>query len=183
MNTVHIPAFVVLGATLIAAITDVRSFKVHNALTLPLLFSGLVYHGVMNGTPGFQSSVGGMLFAFVVLILPYLAGGMGAGDVKLLAGVGTWLGLPTVIYVFLAASIAAGLYALGLVLSQRRFRETLANLQIIWFRVQAIGKHLQDEDSVETQTSRDDRRKRLVPFAAMVAFGVIATFLWAWTGL
>ena len=42
------PVVVVLVATLVAVVTDVRSFRVYNVLTIPLLISGLVYHGVTN---------------------------------------------------------------------------------------------------------------------------------------
>src|SRR4051812_45954857 len=78
---------VVLCAALIAAVTDVWKFKVHNALTLPLLLSGLVYHAVVGGMDGFSDSLLGALFGFGVLIVFYAMGGMGAGDVKFMAGI------------------------------------------------------------------------------------------------
>ena len=50
MNTiVSVPVLVASVAALIAAVTDVRSFKVYNSLTIPLLLSGLVYHGFVGG--------------------------------------------------------------------------------------------------------------------------------------
>jgi prepilin peptidase CpaA len=169
---------VVLVAVIIAAFTDVRSFKIYNALTLPLLASGLVYHGMVGGSGSLLLSVLGMLFGFFIPFLLFLAGGMGGGDVKLMAGVGAWLGLPMTYYVFVGASLAAGLYALALMVAHKRVGETWVNLKILWYRVVAVGRHLGAEDTVETEVRRDDRRQRLVPFAAMVAVGLVATLVW-----
>ena len=56
--------------------------------------------------------------------------------------------------------------------------ETLVNLQILWLRLASIGRYLGADDRVETEVLRTDRRRRLIPFAAMVAIGLIATLLW-----
>src|SRR5262245_459195 len=106
-----IPVTVALTAALVGAVTDVWKFRVYNAMTLPLFFTGLVYHGATGGVSGLTNSLVGGLFCFLVLILPYGMGLMGAGDVKLLAGVGAWLGLPGAIVAFVVSSLAAGVYA------------------------------------------------------------------------
>ena len=120
----------------------------------------------------------GVLFGFGVLILPYLTGGMGAGDVKLLAGIGAWIGMPYTLYVFLASSLAAGAYALLLVIVRGRLHETWLNFRLIWIRFLLIGRHLNGEDRVEAQVKSVDRQYRLIPFAVMVAIGLAATLIW-----
>jgi prepilin peptidase CpaA len=170
-----LPVIVVLVAVLVAAVTDVWKFKVYNALTLPLLASGLLYHG-------FRAELGdsalGLLFGFVALVPLYIVGGMGAGDVKLMAAVGAWLGISLTFYVFIASALAAGMYAVGLVVWNGRLGEVLVNFQIMWLRLASVGKYLGAEDKVEREVRRSDRRTRIIPFAAMVAIGVIATILW-----
>ena len=175
-----LPIAVVLVATLIAAVTDLRSFKIHNALTLPLFLSGLLYHGVVGGMEGLGTSALGGLFGFSVLFFFYLLGGMGGGDVKLMAGVGAWLGMPLVVLVFVIASLAAGFYAAVLIAVSGRMRETWTNLKILWLRVAVVARHLGADDRIEAEVERPGRRQRLVPFAAMVAVGVIAPLLWIW---
>jgi prepilin peptidase CpaA len=170
-----IPVFVVLVASLIAAATDVWKFKVYNALTLPLLASGLLYHGFRGEL---ADSLLGVLFGFAALIVLYVIGGMGAGDVKLMAAVGAWLGMPLTFYVFMAASLAAGLYAIGLVVWTGRVGETVVNLHIMWLRLASVGRYLGTEDQIENEVRRTDRRRRIIPFAAMIAIGLIATLLW-----
>jgi prepilin peptidase CpaA len=175
-----VPLVVVLVAALTAAVTDVLRFKVHNALTLPLLVGGLAYHSVNHGVDGFVASLAGAMLGFGVLIGFYLMGGMGGGDVKLLSAIGAWLGLYLTFWIFITSSLAAGVYALVLVVRHRMAGETWTNLRIIWYRLAAIGRHFAAEDSVEAEVKRPDRRGRIVPFAAMVAVGVVVTVAWLW---
>jgi prepilin peptidase CpaA len=169
------PVTVALTAALIAAVTDVWKFKVYNALTLPLLVSGLIYHAWYAELSG---SLLGIMFGFAALVVLYIIGGMGAGDVKLMAAVGAWLGMPLTFYVFIASSLAAGVYAIGLVAWTGRVGETVVNLHIFWLRLASVGRYLGADDRVESEVRRSDRRTRIIPFGAMVAIGIIATLLW-----
>jgi prepilin peptidase CpaA len=175
-----VPVIIALTAALIAAVTDIWKFKVYNALTLPLLASGLIYHGLRGEL---TESLLGILFGFAALIALYVIGGMGAGDVKLMAAVGAWLGMPLTYYVFIASSLAAGVYAIGLVLWTRRVGETVVNLHIFWLRLSSVGRYLVSEDRIENEVKRSDRRGRIIPFGAMVAIGIVATLLWFRGGL
>ena len=170
-----VPVAVVLTAALVAAVTDIWKFKVYNALTVPLLVAGLLYRGF-----NFQiaDSALGILFGFAALVPLYIVGGMGAGDVKLMAAVGAWLGMPLTFYVFIASSLAAGLYAIGLVIWTGRVGETVVNLHIMWLRFASVSRYLGSEDRIESEVRRSDRRGRIIPFAAMVAIGIVATLLW-----
>src|SRR5262249_14558706 len=94
-----IPASIVLSASLVAAVMDLWKFKVYNALTVPLFLTGLAYHFAAGGVHGLLGSLSGALFGFAVLIVAYAMGGMGAGDVKLMAAIGAWLCMPLTFYV------------------------------------------------------------------------------------
>jgi prepilin peptidase CpaA len=170
-----VPVIVVLVAAIVAAATDIWKFKVYNVLTLPLLVSGLLYHAFRAEL---ADSLLGVLFGFAALIVLYIIGGMGAGDVKLMAAVGAWLGMPLTFYVFIASSLAAGVYSIGLVVWTGRVGETAVNLQILWLRLASVGRYLGSDDKVESEVRRSDRRKRIIPFAAMVAIGIVATLIW-----
>jgi len=177
---VTVPVVVVFVTVVAMAVTDLWQFRVHNLLTLPLLVSGLIYQSVAYGTPGLINGLLGALFGFSALIVFCIMGGIGAGDVKLLAGVGAWLGLPLTFYVFIGSSLAAGVYSMILLLMSRRLRETWLNMQIAWYRLKAVGRYLGSDSDVESAVTRADRRQRLVPFAAMVAVGLIGALLAAW---
>jgi prepilin peptidase CpaA len=176
------PVAVVLIAATVASITDLRAFRIHNALTLPLFVSGLIYHTILDGSAGLLGSFLAAVLSSGLLFLFFLMGGVGAGDVKLMAGVGTWLGMPLAFFVFLAASLGAGVYAIVLILAYGRARETWINLKIVWHRVAAAGVRLGAEDRIEAEMGRPDRRQRVIPLAAMIAVGIITTVVWFWCG-
>jgi prepilin peptidase CpaA len=176
-----VPIALVLVAALVAAVTDVWKFKVYNVLTFPMLASGLLYHTIYGGMPGLAGSIVGALVGFALMIMLYTMGGMGAGDVKFVTALGAWLGLPLTLYVMIAGCIAAGVYAAILLVTAASLKETLVNIQILWLRLACLGRHLGSEDRVEVEVSRSDRRRRLIPFSAMIALGLVVTVLWLWT--
>ena len=173
-----LPVGVVLCAALTATVTDLRLFKIPNVLTLPLLLTGLLYHWMVAGVDGLSNSVLGGLFGFGILFIFYLLGGIGGGDVKLMAGVGAWLGMPFVVLVLVVASVAAGIYAAVLIVVNGRVRETWINLKALGLRLATVGRCRGADEPVETVSARPDRRQRLVPFAAMVAIGVATPLVW-----
>ncbi len=173
-----VPIALVLVAALIAAVTDVWKFKVYNLLTFPLLAGGLLYHALHGGAPELTGSILSALAGFGLMILLYTMGGMGAGDVKFVTALGAWLGLPLTLYVLMAGCIAAGVYAVILLVTAASLRETWLNIKILWLRLVCLGRHLGAEDRVEAEVKRSDRRRRLIPFSAMIALGLVATVFW-----
>jgi len=73
-------------------------------------------------------SAKGMLTGCCLLIIPFILGGMGGGDVKLLAALGSWLGCTAVLNIFLFGSIAGAFIALSLVF----FKKHRLNLMTIF---------------------------------------------------
>lgn len=179
-HTLSIPMIVGLFAVGVAAVTDLWKFKVHNLLTIPLLLSGLAYHGIWEGWEGFVVSVLGGLSGFSLLLAFYMLGGMGAGDVKLMAALGAWLGPLLIVCLFVVSGLAAGVYALALILIYGRPRETWNNLQIVCHRLAILGRHLGSEDRLEREVNAPDHRRRVIPFAAMMGLGLLALLAWHW---
>jgi prepilin peptidase CpaA len=173
-----VPIIVVLTATLVTAVTDLWRFKIYNIVTLPLLLSGMAYHFAVAGRGGLAASVLGAVFGFSALLIFYVMGGMGAGDVKLMAAIGAWLGLPLVFHVFIAASLAAGLYSVILLVAGKSVVETWTNFQILWIRLLILGRHLGTGQRIETAVQQRDRRLRVIPFAAMLMVGTVALLIW-----
>src|SRR5262249_41122957 len=157
--------------SVIAAVTDIWKFKVYNMLTLPLLAGGITYHA-MRANLG--SSLLGVLFGFGALIALHVIGGVGGGAGKLMCGPGGWLGMPLTFYVFIASSLAAGAYAVVLIVLTGKVGEAFVNLQVLWMRLVCIGRYLGADDQVEKEVRRADRRQRIIPFAAMVLVGIVA---------
>ena len=169
---------VVLGAAAIATFTDVSRFKVYNLLTYPVFFGGVFYHGLLDGWGGLAFSLGGAGFGFVLLLVPYLLGGLGAGDVKFVVALGAWLGSLLIVPVVVIGCLTTGLYALVLVVRAGGLRGLWLNTQITCARFVSLGRLLSADDCSEVLRKCPDdnaRRRRLIPFSAMISLGALAT--------
>ena len=89
---------------------DLRTRKIPNYLTFGAALAGLAYNLAVSGWGGLGDGLLGLLLGLAFLILPYLMGGMGAGDVKALAALGAWLGPAGTLYLFCYMAIAGGLF-------------------------------------------------------------------------
>ncbi len=92
---------------------DLKTRRIPNYLTLGGALAGLGFQLGLHGVPGLSTGLMGMALGFCFLFLPYLWGGLGAGDVKALAALGAWLGPRGIFYVFLYMGISGGLLALA----------------------------------------------------------------------
>ncbi|MCA9498580.1 MAG: A24 family peptidase [Nitrospirales bacterium] len=106
----------------VAAISDVREGRIPNWLTGSLAVFGIGVQSWAHGWDGFLFSLGGLIMGLVCLMLFYIKGGMGAGDVKLLGAIGTILGPGQVVFAFTFAAMLGGLYSLGLLFNQGGMR-------------------------------------------------------------
>ena len=102
-----------LALTLWIAWGDLKTRRIPNYLTLGTAVAGLAYNFMSHGFHGLADGFLGMLLGFTLLILPYIWGGMGAGDVKALAALGAWLGPQLTVYLFCYMGIAGGVIAMG----------------------------------------------------------------------
>lgn len=168
--------FAAAVACLIAAGTDLWKFKVYNALTLPALAGGLIASGLSGGWGGLAASGLGALTGFGLLVAFFAMGGVGAGDVKLLTALGAWLGPSLTLHVFLAAAIAAGLYALALAIASGGLLATAVEMLSLARRLRRLDVR-PGPAAIVAEAARGDRRRRLVPFAAMTCVGFFVVVL------
>ncbi len=169
------PLIVVAVATGIALVTDLWKFKVYNGLTLPLLVAGLLFHGIAPAGLGLTFSSLGLLCGFAGLIAFYALGGFGAGDVKLMAGIGAWLGPTNTLSLLIASCLVSGLFAVAICWWQGRLLErVLAAYSILQnWRAADLRASESVTGSLDEATAASDRRHRVLPFAAMIASGLM----------
>ena len=111
--------FVLLALISIAAYLDLRSHKIPNILTFSGMVAALTYFSALNGFDGLLFSLKGIGLGIGLLLVPYLMGGMGAGDAKLMGVVGGFLGAKGVFGAFILSAAVGGIYALMLILIYR----------------------------------------------------------------
>lgn len=117
--------FLLVVVLLVAAVADLRSHTIPNWLTLPAMVGGLVGHSLFNGQPGLLFSLKGLGLGLALLLIPYLMGGMGAGDVKLLAAVGSFVGPSGVLAAALVTALLGGVYAVAVMMKHWGPRSSL----------------------------------------------------------
>jgi prepilin peptidase CpaA len=173
---------VVITASLAAAAFDLKSRRIPNWLTGPVFLGGLVWATVAGGLAGLADSTVGalvMMFPFVVLFL--FAGG-GAGDAKLMAALGAWLGLVNGLFALGAILAAGAVLALCYALLARRLREVGRNLAgmvlALWCLAMGRGRIVTLE---QARQSKPDPKTRM-PYGLAVLVGALAAaigvFLW-----
>ena len=153
------------------AIFDISSRRIPNFVTLPAICLGLLLHLTLGGWRQLGSAAAAGLICGSIFLLFYLAGGMGAGDVKLMAAVGCISGLSLIAPLLISTSLAGGGMALGLALYHRRFKETMLNIC-------ALAAHHRSEGLVpHPQLNVGDARAMRLPYAIAIATGSALSLL------
>ena len=102
----------VAALALAATAWDLRLRRVPNALTFGAAALGFLASGLGEGMGGLAQSLLGWLVGLALFLPLFVVGGLGAGDVKLLAAFGAWLGPTGALWSAFWASIVGGAMAL-----------------------------------------------------------------------
>jgi prepilin peptidase CpaA len=158
---------VALGVLLTAVVwNDITTHRIENVSVLAILLLGLISQLLGAGVPGIVQWLAGMAVGLGFLLPFYIGGGMAAGDVKLLAAVGSVLGpLAAVLAggVTLFAGAALGMFAI--------YRHKVRNQQQYEYAQNATA-------AAQTTSVRDPRKQRL-PYAAAIAAGAAGGLLYS----
>jgi len=100
------------ACALLGSVFDVKSRRIPNFITFPAFLFGLVLHFALGGWRQFLTALAAGVICGVVFLIFYLAGGMGAGDVKLFAAIGAVTGAHLVLPTFMIVVLTGGLLAL-----------------------------------------------------------------------
>lgn len=110
----NIPNTILIIALSISLYTDLKQRKIFNSVTVSAAAAGLLYNAAAFGFAGVKLTLCGLVVGMSLLLIPFLMGGIGAGDVKLLGVVGAVKGTVFVINAGLYSAVAGGIFALAL---------------------------------------------------------------------
>jgi prepilin peptidase CpaA len=174
----HVPREVIWLVAVVmveAAIIDGLKMKVPNWLTFHFAVGGLAFSAWYGGAPGLLQSLEGAIVGLALLVPVYAIGGMGAGDVKLLAGVGAWIGPWLTLQAFVASAVVGGVMAVAMVAWTGRYIHH-------WAMFQTIGSEILTVRNPSKLAEMAAARKPtmlLLPYGIPMAVGTIAFFGWA----
>lgn len=115
---------------IVAAIYDIKSRRIPNWLTFGGIILGILSHSFSNGWSGLIFSLSGFLLGSAILIVPFILRGMGAGDVKLLAAIGAFVGFHSVVYVAVFGALMGGAMAAITAIRKNMLREALMGIMM-----------------------------------------------------
>jgi prepilin peptidase CpaA len=172
MNAGQIIWTLTLALTILAAMLDWRSRRIPNWLTVPGFLSGVTLHVMLNGWHGLWFALAGGGLALILLLPLVLLRALGAGDWKLMAAVGAFLGWRLFLFVMFGSILASGIMAMVQMVRVGRVVETFRNMWTLvkGFFVFGLKKN--------PQISLDNPRLLKLPFGVAVAAATIVCF-WA----
>ena len=116
------------ACALVGSVFDVKSRRIPNFITVPFFLLGLAMHLALGGWKQLLTSLAAGLICGLVFLVFYLAGGMGAGDVKLIMAVGCIAGLSHIAYILVLTALSGGVMALVLAMARGRLQQTIMNV-------------------------------------------------------
>jgi prepilin peptidase CpaA len=170
-----------LCALLAAAVWhDLRARRIPNAVVLPGALLAIVLHALLPagaglfsspmGGLGVLSALGGFALGLAFLLPLYALRLMGAGDVKMLAMVGAFVGAGQILTVTVATLLAGGVLALAVAAWERRLRSLVGNTVHTALHATLSGVH----GAIPVPTAASGR----LPYAVAIATGSLACVLW-----
>ena len=133
------PQIAALGVGVVACLMDLRSRRIPNWLTFGSAAAALGFHTVTAGLAGALSSGAGWLIGVLLFFLPFALGGMGGGDLKLLAALGAWLGPIPAVWLTLYTGVAGGILALVVASARGYLPTALRNVWTLLAHWRAVG--------------------------------------------
>lgn len=173
-------AWVVTLFLILAAVIDGVKLKVPNWLTFSMIVSGWIHSAAAAPSVGDAWWVGlgwsllGMMVGLLLLLPLYAIGGMGAGDVKLLAGVGAWMHATHTLYAFCATAIVGAVLAVAMIVGRRAWTKHAGQLWMIFTEILTIRNPDQLSEIADARKSS----MLLLPYGIPIAIGSVGYFAW-----
>jgi len=159
-----------LIVVVLASITDLWRRRIPNWLVLPFLVAGLVASGWLHGRTGIGQSLAGAGLAILFCGVFYWLGGLGAGDLKLCAAIGAWIGPHQLFIAQVATGIVGGIWVLVWAMYAGFLTDLLKGSGELAFGWVGRGR-LRDPEM-----TLDNPLRRNMPYAPAIAIGTLLSF-------
>jgi prepilin peptidase CpaA len=148
----------------LAAGADLLKHRIPNVLTAPAVATGLLLHTLTGGQEGMLLALTGTAAGLAALLPFYLLRGMGAGDVKLMAVVGSFLGPLGALHAAALTLVLGAVLGVGVLVSRRIALMRAPAARLAW-------------GLPEPATAQTSIRTEKFPYAVAIAGGTVL-FMW-----
>jgi len=155
----------------VSCCTDLKCRKIYNVVIYPALVLALALRLSAFGLSGLIPAAQGLALGLVFLLIPYLLGGIGGGDVKLLGVIGAIKGPLFVCYCFLAAALIGGLMSLGLLCYRKRLSQAVGHVGA------AVQATIRTGLSGFKSTLTAEGESLSLPYGVAIACGAVITYM------
>jgi prepilin peptidase CpaA len=125
-----ITAFIAMVFTAVAMGYDLKTRRIPNGLTVSAFAAGIAFHTIASGFSGLGFSLMGFVAGFLPMVLLWLIGGGGGGDVKLMGALGAWVGGPVVLIIFIGSAATTMLWMIVTLIGRALLRgQPVANVK------------------------------------------------------
>ena len=168
---------------IVAAYIDGKELRVPNKLTFPMIIAGWIYSMIAYGVQGdgwyygLMWSLAGTAVGMLTLLPAYSIGGMGAGDVKMMAAIGAWVHCSITWHAFMVSTIVGAILAIAMVVRSGDVRKHVDQFLFIINEIFLI----RDAEKLSKIAAERKPRMKLLPYGIPLAIGTVGYF--AWTGL
>ncbi|WP_034630532.1 A24 family peptidase [Desulfotruncus alcoholivorax] len=162
---------------LVCCYTDLRIQKIYNAVLFPAIVVAFAFNILQYGPEGILISLKGLLLGIALLLIPFAANGIGAGDVKLLGTIGAIKGPEFVLFVFFAAAITGGVISVYLLARRGRL---LVTLKKIFYS--AVNKLLNIPVKFDFAKLEVAANGEAFPYGVAIGLGTFGVYLLGWLG-
>ncbi len=168
--------FALVALVLTAAIYDFRFRRIPNWLNLSGLIVGVGLNTLLFAQHGFLAASLGTLLPLALYVPLYLLRAMGAGDVKLMAAVGSIAGPQNWIGILVFTAFSGGVLALAVAASRGRLQRTLTNVAVLANELTHFRAPASRHEGLDVRNSRSVRLPHGVAIAAGSLTFVVLNF-------
>ena len=172
MNLLMIP--ILIGLLIIAAWHDFNSYRIPNSLVFFGIAIGLLMNFLLpldEITVGLQLAIAGFAVGFLIFLPLYFLRGMGAGDIKLMAMVGTFVGPIPLLEIGLYVAIVGGILELVIICGKKDLNKSPSHFKFIPSQDQLnISIDVQGSSSTHLIDSKTESK---VPYGVAIAAGTM----------
>ena len=162
---------------------DVKERKIPNKITFTGIMIGLIFNLITGGWTGLLASIGGMLAGLAIFFLPFVMGGMGAGDVKLMGAIGALMGWRFSVLTAFYSALVGGAMVIIYLLYTGKLRDSLKKMILSFIRflfhfLNQLGYNEKIEHLQQRFTKNGQEYKKIyIPYGVAIAGGAILVLI------